>query len=221
MLRTHEILKLIGPTAAGTSTMNKGGAAFLANKGSGARDRHTPAQRQFLADVQSQSASVQEQYRHPADGPQPHRKDGPLSPVEVAWLQGLPRDPKAVTTTDVQHLYAMSRTVGSADSPDARLVGQWLGPVAAHHDRKAADVAVANAHAPLPDIPSSTLNALADSIAHENNQLRPGEALSRARDMIAETHTKRVAARDAQIAKAEHASMTVDAKEVSRTHTDG
>ncbi len=99
---------------------------------------------------------------------------------------------------NAQHLYAMARTVGNSDSPDARLVGQSLDPVAAHHDRKAADVAVANAHAPLPPSRArrSTLSPIRSRTKTANCD--PREALSRARDLIAETDTKRQAARDAQ-----------------------
>lgn len=221
MLRSNDILKLIGPATAGTSTMHKGGALFLANKGSNARDWHTPAQRQFLDDVGSQSVTPPQSYAHPAAGPQPHRKDGPLSPVEVAWMTGLPRDPTQVTTADAVVLYAMAQSTGGATSPDGRLVHQLLDPIAAHHDRRAADVAVANARAPIPDVPSSALGALADAVLAENDQLRPEEALARASELIATARTQRVQAREAQIAQAEHSAMVVDAHEVNRTAVSG
>lgn len=146
-------------------------------------------------------------YAHPADPPRTPRKDGPLSPVELAWIQrqfppGF--DPADVPLGDAKALAAMGATVPASQHPaDARMVDAIWGPVKAHHDAGQAKVTIANASRPTPPIPSSALPALAESVAAEHPELQPAEALGRAHGLVRDAAGKREQSRQDTIAKHE------------------
>jgi len=67
------------------------------------------------------------------------------------------------------------------------------------HDANATRLALAQAQRSMPDVPSTALRALSDSIAAEVPDLSAGEALSRAGTQLREALDRRTAARDQKI----------------------
>ena len=203
VLSSKQIVKLISEPATGASL---GSVAYMARRGrpgSSVVGGPSAKQQAFLADMGKVRPAQRETYQHPADAPPVLRQEGPVSPVEVAWLNRLPQDPQQVSFDDARALATMARTVLAAKHPaDARLVHQVWDPIKAVHDQAAAKVAIDNDRQPLPDVPSSTLGALADAIHAEQDQLRPEEALTRASVMLQQARQQRVAAHEQTIASA-------------------
>lgn len=222
-MSSRQILDTI--TAPQVSAVAQGGLMYAGRRdGMGGTDL-TPRQRQFVADLTNVKQHAPQSTAHPAQGPANQiRKPGPLQPAEVAWLQRFPSpvDPTAVAFQDAQALASMASSVDVTKHPgDARLVSSIWRPVGDYHDHRAAQAAMANANAPLPELPASTLGALADAIAAETPQLTPEEAVGRAGRMLSDATTKRQTARDAAIAAAQAQQAAVDASVHTRTAVEG
>lgn len=130
--------------------------------------------------------------RLPASSPNSVAKTG-LSPADLMWIDRLPRDPEQVSHDDAVTLAGLAREVSPMTNPaDSRLVASVWTPVREVHDRRSAQVdAAAAAATPAPNVPSSTLAALADSIESEVPGLTHAEALQRAGASLDEVLTKR------------------------------
>ncbi len=206
--------------------LSQGKAAYVTAGRSGrpSAERATPKQEAFATAYANMQLPDTQIHRHPAAGPLPRREPGPLTPVELQWLGRFPSpvDPAAVTFEDAQALASMDSGVSALQHPaDSRLLRSVWAPVRDHHDAKHAEAAIANATRPLPSLPSSTLGALADAIAAENDQLTPEEAVSRAGVMLREASIKREQARQAAIDAAHELQMKVDAHVHERTTVSG
>lgn len=163
---------------------------------------------EFLTDLLANEAPAREKYEHPRAAARPgHRKAGPLEPVEIAWLQTLPRDPSQVTFEDATALAALASAVSRMQHPaDARLVAAYWAPVEAMHDRAQAEITLRNAQQPVPSIPSSALGALTDAVAREVPELNDIEVTTRAGNVLRDALTVREEQRQAQIDEAQQAA---------------
>lgn len=216
MLSSREVINLVEAAPTG---MHLGKVAFMAGRENRSFERSTAQQRAFLAAMQRTPVpDPAGTYRHPAAPPLPLRPDGPLSAVELAWLQRLPADPTKVVFDDAQALAAMDASIKSAQHPaDSRLVRSFWQPIKDMHDANANDVQLRAARRPLPPIPSEALGALADAYAHENAQITPQEALTRASAAIRDAAARRQGNRDAGIVQAQDRQAALVAAAQDRT----
>jgi hypothetical protein len=156
------------------SNMNGGRAKSRLNHGSRAGNLLPRAQREFLEAVRDaprrpSTAGVV----HPEDeaGRAGNRrnKDEDLTPVELAWLQRLPLDPAAITFDDAVQLAALAGSVSKMKTPASyRLVESVWRPVKDLHDERLAKAELDRARAPLPDLPHTTLEAIAASLEEKH-----------------------------------------------------
>jgi len=212
MLTTSEITKLIASPPSG---LTAGGLAHLARR---ERRVSTVKAKAFLDDMQAQrpvgsGAPTGESYAHPGHTPKDQRRGGgPLSAVEMQWLQRLPDDPSKTSFDDASAVAALAADISKMSHPsDARLVASHWLPIRDYHDGNAANVALSNARAtPLPPVPSSTLAALAEAVTAEHPELSAGEATGRAKTMLGEATTKRGDARAQAIANAKDKLAALD-----------
>jgi len=209
MLTSTEITKLVASPPSG---LTAGGLAHLAQREHG---KSTVKQSAFLDDMQAQRpvgmAPTGEQYNHPGRTPKDQRRGGgPLSTVEMAWLQRLPADPSKTSYDDASAVAALAADISQMEHPaDARLVASHWLPIRDYHDGNAANVTLGNARAvPLPPVPSSALPALAEVVAAEHPELSPGEATGRAKAMLDQAVTKRA---DARARVIDNAKSTISA----------
>lgn len=216
MLTTTEISNLITSPHAGTYG---GKVAFLAQREARRGARTTPAQRAFLNALAATPApQPAAKYAHPGARPR-YRAPGPISPVELAWLNGLPTDPAQVSHEDARTLAGMLAAT-KPGTPEARLVEQHYLPLKELHDQTEATVAhVAVTTTPVPALPSQTLNALTDAIGHEHPTLTPDETLGRARTVLEAASAKRRTAHDQAIATATDQLTAARAATAARTAT--
>ncbi len=221
MLTSTEIVKA---ATASRSGGNAGSLAFLARREKG---KSSVKQTAFLKDAQQQrpvgAAPTGEQYAHPghlAYHSKP-RTNGPLSAVEMQWLQRLPDDPTETSFDDAAALGQLAAGVSKMQHPvDHRLVASYWQPVADHHDAAEANVALANARSTsTPTPPSSTVPALAEAVAAERPELTPGEATGRAKAMLDQATTKRDDARAQAIADAKDKLAALDDAARARSAT--
>ena len=104
-----------------------------------------------------------------------------LTPSDLAWINRLSTDPAAVPFHDAVSLAGLASGLSTFKNPsDVRLVQSVSQPVKEVHDASAARVALAAAQTPVPNVPSSALSALTDSIAAEVPNLQPTKAVARA-----------------------------------------
>lgn len=200
MLKSTEISSLVATPPSGLSA---GRLAFLTHRESTAPDR-TTKQMEFLADARTlhprEAAEAPPPYQHPGVRPaDPRRGGGPLSPVEMAWLNRLPADPATTSFADAETLAALVKDVSPTKHPiDAKLVASHWDPVRDVHDANSARVDIVNARAQnLPPIPASALPAAADVIAAENPELTVSEALHRGSKLVdAASNERRTAKQD-------------------------
>lgn len=217
MLSSREIVDII---AAPPTAMNMGKVRFLADREKKRSfSSSTRAQRAFIEAAQrTPVADPVGTYRHPAAQPLPMRDNVPLSPVELAWLQRLPADPTQVSFDDAQALAAMDKAINPLQHPaDSRLVRSVWAPVRDMHDANANEVQIRAARRPLPPMPHETLSALADAFLHENSQLNPQEALTRANAAIQDAAARRQGNRDAGIVAAQDGQAALVAAAKDRT----
>lgn len=100
-----------------------------------------------------------------------------LSPIELAWLDRLPRDPAAVTFEDAERLAALSGQISAMRNPQSALLIETVwAPVKALHDNRVAQAKLALAKQPLPRFPEAVYGAMADALESEHPGV-PGEAL--------------------------------------------
>jgi len=198
----------------------------------------------FLADMAAQADGASQQrretYQHPMDDPRARsaRAIEGLTPSDIAWVTRLPLDPEQISHEDAVQLAALAsglqasvRVPGAQGgrpvvpvpvdrSSDARLVNSVWVPVKEVHDAKAAQVALNNAASPVPEVPSSTLSALADALAAEVPQLQPDEALARADNQLRAVLDKRNGTRDRGLLDAQAAiARAADAASVRTART--
>ena len=204
MLTSTEITKLIASPPSGLTT---GALAHLAQREHG---KSTVKAKAFLDDMQAQrpvgTAPTGEQYNHPGRTPKDQRRGGgPLTPVEMAWLQRLPADAAHTPYDDATAVAALAADISPMDHPaDARLVASHWMPIRDYHDGNAANVTLANARStPVPSVPSSALPALAEAVTAEHPELSHGESAGRAKAMLDEATAKRSDARAQAIADAQ------------------
>jgi len=181
---------------------------------------------QFADDLAAQhtpGAPVAEPYRHPGNDPKAHapgRGGTPLSPSDLAWIGRLPSDPTKMPYDDAAALAGLSASLaGTQHASDARLVDSVWKPVQEVHDANAARVALDQAQRSVPDVPSSAVRALADSIAAEVPDLSASEALSRAGTQLREALDKRTAAREQKLHDAGAAIARASEASARRTAT--
>lgn len=206
MLTTTEITNLIATPPSGTSS---GKLAYIAARAKKTSAGTTRKQAAFLEDAKRMHPSTrdtdpQETYNHPSRTPKDRRRGGgPLTPVELAWLQRLPTDPTETTYDDAAALASLHADISRMDHPtDARLVASHWEPVAEFHDTNAATVALTNASQPLTPVPHSAHEALAEAVLAENRQLNPAEAAHRAASLLEKAKADRSATKDAAITTA-------------------
>ncbi len=185
-----------------------------------------PSHYQFadaLAAQHEPGTATAEPYRHPGSDPKAHapgRGGTPLSPSDLAWIDRLPNDPTKMPYEDAAALAGLSASLaGTQHTSDARLVDSVWKPVQEVHDANAARVALDQAQRSVPDVPSSAVRALADSIAAEVPNLEPAEALSRAGTQLREALDKRTAAREQKILDARAAIAQASEAAAVRTAT--
>lgn len=152
------------------SNMNGGRAGARLNYGSRAGNLLPRAQREFLEAVRDTprrptTAGVV----HPEDEASRvanrRSKDEDLSPVELAWLQRLPLDPTAITFGDAVQLAALAGSISKMKTPAShRLVESVWRPVKELHDERLAKAQLEKVRAPLPDLPRTTVEAVAASL---------------------------------------------------------
>jgi len=182
---------------------------------------------QFADDLAAQhepgSGAAAEPYRHPGNDPKAHapgRGGTPLSPSDLAWIGRLPTDPTKMPYDDAVQLAGLSASLaGTQHASDARLVDSVWKPVQEVHDAGAARVALDQAQRSVPDVPSSAVRALADSIAAEVPNLQPAEALSRASTQLREALDKRATVRQQKVLDARAAIARASEAASLRTAT--
>jgi hypothetical protein len=211
VIRSQQILDILSKPFTAEA---RGRSMFLAGQSRSLANQVTPAQRKFFDELARVQIRPAETYVHPASGGLVHRKDGPLTPLEVAWLQRLPLDPAQVSFKDAQVLATMAISL-AGDTESRRLLDSvWL-PVKAIHDRAAAEVALRNAQSAQPAIPSAA-GALADALAAEHPTLRENEAAARAFEELARAEKVRDAAIQSAIDKARASLGGIDAASAAR-----
>lgn len=159
-----------------------------------------------------------------------NRKPGPLTEVELMWLNRLPSDPTQVTFDDAAQLATIADSISrDGKHPDhAMLIESVWGPIREHHDALVARHEVERLEASPPRVPDSTLGALSDSLREEVPELSVNESETRARDLLAQAEPRIVANHHraleqarARVAEAEKAHelrtrMTVDSGQAIR-----
>ncbi len=220
MLRSTEIVKAATSSRSG---VDAGSIAFLAHR---ERGKSTVKAEAFLKDAQQQNPvgtpPPGEQYNHPASTSKDQRRGGgPLSAVELAWLERLPADAALTPYDDATAVAALAADVSKMEHPaDARLLASYWTPIKDHHDAAEANVALSNARStPLPPVPSSAMAALAEAVTAEHPELSPGESAGRARAMLEQATTKRSDARAQAIADAQDKLSSLDDTARARSAT--
>jgi hypothetical protein len=167
------------------SNMNAGKAGARLRRGANPGSLLPRAQREFLETVRdTPRRTTTAGVVHPEDeaGRVANRrnKDEDLSPVELAWLQRLPLDPAAITFDDAVQLAALASSVSKMKTPATyRLVESVWRPVKDLHDERLAKAQLEKARAPLPDLPLTTVQAIAASLAAQETKFaEAGMALS-------------------------------------------
>lgn len=217
MLTTKQISDLIKQSMIGG---HAGLAEALRRNGSPSYSQKT-----LIKDYSAVSAERRQQYQHPAAGPLPQRRPGPLTPAELAWLERVfpsDVDPAKVSMSDAQALAAIDAGISRMDHPaDARLVSAVYSPIREFHDVEAAKVEMENARRPVPSIPASALNAMIDAVTADDPTLTADEAVFRASALVNETadalHQSRAAALDAARSQLDQ----VEAQPAARTAAPG
>jgi len=181
---------------------------------------------QFADDLAAQhepGSATAEPYRHPASDPKAHapgRGGAPLTGSDLAWIARLPTDPAQMPYSDAVQLAGLHASLsGTQHTSDRRLVESAWSPVKELHDDAAARVALAAAQRPAPPVPSSALQALADSITLEVPTLEPAEALSRGGTQLRDALDKRATVRQQKAAQARDAIARAQAAAAARTAT--
>lgn len=185
----------------------------------------TTAQRALVESIATaQVTAPAAGYAHPAAEARTHRSPAPpgsesqaapLTAAAVAFLQRLPEEPDKIPYDDAVEVFKMAN--GNVAPQDAPLVRAVADPLRSFHDRRAADAQLAAAQEPPLRVPASALNALADAIAAENEQLHPAEALGRANDKIAELSRRRLQAHEERVEAARQRIAQLDADDARRT----
>ncbi len=182
--------------------------------------------RRFLDEVAAQCADTNPtpaSYQHPADDPKARPAGKPsdgLTPSDLAWINRLPADPAAVPFDDAVALAGLASGLSTFKNPsDVRLVQSVWAPVRELHDANAARVALAAAQTPVPNVPSSALSALTDSIAAEVPNLQPAEAVGRAGNLLREALDKRATVRQQKVDDARAAIARAQEAAAARTAT--
>jgi hypothetical protein len=199
--------------AAPPSKMNRGAAMFALRETDRewglARDR-APWAGEFLQKFIDQPVPDRNFGQHPRDAVRPTADDlrradsgtaEPLSPVELAWLERLPKDPAAIPFEDATVLAGMVQRLSPMTQPaDARYVRDIWEPVADLHDKRILNGVIAVASRPLPDLPSGALDALKEAVgaeltaaAERGERSKPSEyeVLDRARDLLKDALNRR------------------------------
>jgi hypothetical protein len=210
VLKSSDISKLISAPPSG---LTAGSLAFLTQREQNAPDR-TTKQLAFLADATALHPRTAGQatppYQHPGVRPaDPRRGGGPLTPVEMAWLNRLPADPATTSFTDAETLAALIKDVSPTKHPiDAKLVASHWYPVRDVHDENSARRDIANTRAlVLPPVPASALPAAGEAIAAEQPALSPSEALHRGSQLVDAAAEQRAATKQSLI---DNAQRTLD-----------
>ena len=222
MLKSSDISKLISTPPSGVTA---GSLAFLTQCEQNAPDR-TTKQLAFLDDATALHPRTAGQttpaYQHPGvRAADPRRGGGPLSAVEMQWLNRLPVDPTQVPFTDAEALASMVKDISPIKYPiDAKLVASHWDPVRDVHDENSARRDIANTRAlVLPPVPASALPAAGEAIAAENPALSPSEALHRGSQLVDAAIRDRQAARQAKIDSAQRTLNRLATARAERTAT--
>jgi hypothetical protein len=141
-----------------------------------------------------------------------------LSPADLIWIQGLPKDPTQVPFEDATRIAMLTKQVDRYEHPsDAHLLRSVWAPIKTHHDRRKADALAHNAAIPLPDLEHDSAVVVAEYIRQETPELRQEEALLRARELVQEAKAKRASAAASIAAQADQLHAEVAEREAGRT----
>lgn len=204
-LEASKIFDLLGP-----SEMNRGRARHVLTINSSAQNRLTDSQREFIEAIGERSAGRPSVPPHPADHAQlggvrnSRQKDADLTAVELAWLQRLPLDPKQITFDDAVQLASLSASIGRIKAPaSARLIDSVWQPVKDIHDERVAKARFEHAKAAPQPMPSSTLDALTDTLAAKHPEVSWDALRIDARSMLNDYVTTRDREQEKAIERAE------------------
>lgn len=204
------------------SPMRTGKAqAFLRHhlKNPGNPGRPIGAQADYLRALLEQETSLTgTKYRHPGFEPVHYVDSDTLAPTDIAWLQRLPTDPAQVSWEDARHIVALVHAVKRTSS-DGRLVHAIWDPLKAFHDRRLAETTLKNAQRPVSVSDPSPAPALAEAILAATPDLRPEEAMARAKEIIRNTQTELDTHRQQAIDTARQTITELDAQLAERAAT--
>jgi hypothetical protein len=149
--------------------------------------RATPAQERLITEAAARPTPPPvEEHRHPAMAPLTGGFTADtLAPADIAFLERLPTDPEQVTAQQARQLAGLAATI-KRGTPDRRLLDAVWQPVKDLHDRRAAEAALARVSRPLPAIPDSAVDAIADALLDRQPDLGRAEARARAERMLAD-----------------------------------
>lgn len=131
-----------------------------------------------------EKTSIRHRYRR--------ESDGELTPVELAWLDRLPRDPAKVRFEDAERLAALAGSISEMRSPQsARLVNSIWEPVKALHDHRVAAADLERAKRPLPAVPEQVTDALIDALSVDHPGVPRAALHVQANEMLAKVRDER------------------------------
>ncbi len=208
----------------GGGSTSRGTAIFLAQKLK--REGGSPALRQLCDELISRRVEKPTLPPHPeqhtARGRYLRDSDEELSPVELVWLQRLPRDPKDVTFEEAARLAALAGSISPTKAPSsARLVESVWEPVKALHDKRLAEAKLEQARQPLPSIPDGGLQAITELLVREHPDVSENALSVHAQELLAEFQSTRQHDHQQAVAAAEGAIEAIDQRDTERLSLDG
>lgn len=219
MTTIKELNELLGGGATG-----RGNAIFLAQKLK--REGGSPALRRLCEELIARRPEKVKLPPHPQQRASRERylrdNDEELSPVELVWLQRLPRDPKDVTFEDAARLAALAGSISTTKAPSsARLVESVWEPVKALHDKRVAEAQLEQTRQPLPSIPDGGLEAVTELLSREHPGVSEGALNFQAQELLAEFQATRQHDHQRAVAASEAAIEAIDQRTTERLSLDG
>lgn len=208
----------------GGGSTSRGTAIFLAQKLK--REGGSPALRRLCEELIGQRIEKLTMPSHPQQHAGRERylrdNDEELSPVELVWLQRLPRDPKEVTFEEAARLASLAASINTLKAPSsARLVESVWEPVKALHDKRVAEAQLERARQPLPSIPDGALDAVTELLARDHPGVSEGALQFQAQELMAEFHATRQHDHERAVADSEAAVEAIDQRSSERLSLDG
>ena len=126
-----------------------------------------------------------------------------LGPVDLAWLDRLPRDPAAITDADARDLADLAAQV-KLGTPDERLIRSIFTPVQRLHGHRHAQAELAAVRSlPPVTVPAAAVNVVTDALAREHPGLLPGEVTARATNLLRTAQEQGAQGRQARLTAAQ------------------